>query len=310
MSNPTEDLDVAIRAAAFAHVRRLNQVYGELSSAELKPGFEFRGERIPLANPQRGIFKPRQMRYLLSIRTVVPRPGGRLWYDDQTEAHRQIFEGEETIEYAFMGRNPDAADNRWLKEAMQNGIPVVYFLGVSPGRYQAILPAYIVGWDAEALKARLAFAESERAGYGFAEAGPDRRYALQIVKQRLHQASFRQAIISAYDGRCAISNLPEHRLVDAAHIVEDQHAELGQPVVPNGILLSKIHHAAFDAHLIGVDPDYRVHVSDRLLVQHDGPILEALKSIRGQLIRPPRRPQDKPDQDRLAIRFEQFKALR
>ena len=34
--------------------------------------------------------------------------------------------------------------------------------------------------------------------------------------------------------------------------------------VPNGLPLSKIHHAAFDAHLIGIDPDYRLHVSDRL----------------------------------------------
>jgi putative restriction endonuclease len=32
-------------------------------------------------------------------------------------------------------------------------------------------------------------------------------------------------------------------------------------VVPNGLPLSKIHHAAFDAHLIGIDPDYRLHVS-------------------------------------------------
>jgi hypothetical protein len=40
---------------------------------------------------------------------------------------------------------------------------------------------------------------------------------------------------------------------------------LGQPVVPNGIPLSKIHHAAFDSHLIGIDPDYRLHVSNRLL---------------------------------------------
>jgi hypothetical protein len=51
--------------------------------------------------------------------------------------------------------------------------------------------------------------------------------------------------------------LPESLLLDAAHIVADKDERLGQPVVPNGILLSKIHHAAFDAHLIGIDPDYR-----------------------------------------------------
>jgi hypothetical protein len=32
--------------------------------------------------------------------------------------HRQIFDGDETIDYAFMGRDPDAADNQWLREAV------------------------------------------------------------------------------------------------------------------------------------------------------------------------------------------------
>ena len=35
--------------------------------------------------------------------------------------------------------------------------------------------------------------------------------------------------------------------------------------------------SAFDADLIGIDPDYRVHVSERLLAQCDGPMLKALK---------------------------------
>jgi hypothetical protein len=37
----------------------------------------------------------------------------------------------------------------------------------------------------------------------------ERRYALRAVKQRLHQASFREAVITAYNGRCALSGLPE-----------------------------------------------------------------------------------------------------
>jgi hypothetical protein len=37
----------------------------------------------------------------------------------------------------------------------------------------------------------------------------------------------------------------------------DKDEQLGQPVVPNGIPLSKIHHAAFDAHLSEM-PRYRV----------------------------------------------------
>ena len=56
------------------------------------------------------------------------------------------------------------------------------------------------------------------------------------------------------------------------------------------------------------DPVYRIHVSDRLLEIHEGPFLElGLKGIAGTLIDRPRRREDRPDRDRLAIRFEQFK---
>ena len=102
------------------------------------------------------------MRYLLSIKTVFPRPGARVWYDDERDVHRQIFEGDETVDYAFMGQNPEAADNRWLREAFEKRIPVIYFLGFAPGRYQAMYPAFISGWDANALKARIAFGVPEQ----------------------------------------------------------------------------------------------------------------------------------------------------
>ena len=68
---------------------------------------------------------------------------------------------------------------------------------------------------------------------------PERRYALGVVKRRLHQIAFREAVISAYNGRCAVSRLPEQRLLDAAHIVSDKDERLGQPVVQNGLPLSK-----------------------------------------------------------------------
>jgi len=161
-------------------------------------------------------------------------------------------------------------------------VPIVYFLGIAPGRYQAIAPAFISGWDPKALKARVAFGLADQV-FGMSDQGAlvppenalERRYALRSVKQRLHQASFREAVIAAYSGRCVLSGLPEPLLLDPAHIVADKDELLGQPVVPNGIPLSKIHHAAFDAHLIGIDADYRLHISERLLVLNDGPMLEA-----------------------------------
>ena len=139
--------DVLMRMAAFEHVQSLQQVHDHLTTNELKPGFVFEGNRIPLVNPQRGIFKPQQMQFLLSIKTVFPRPGRRIWYDDQRDIHRHVFGSDETVEYAFMGQDPDAADNRWLREAFENQIPVIYFLGIAPGRYQAVLPAFISGCE-------------------------------------------------------------------------------------------------------------------------------------------------------------------
>jgi putative restriction endonuclease len=141
------DQDAHLRQAAFDHVNRLAALRGGvLDSADLALGFEFDGQRIPLINPQRGIFRPRQMGHLLSIKTVFPRSGARVWYDDQREVHQQIYAGDEVVDYAFMGTDPNSADNRWLLDAMRTQSPVIYFLGTSPGRYQPIIPTFIVGW--------------------------------------------------------------------------------------------------------------------------------------------------------------------
>lgn len=81
--------DTLMRIGAFNRVQDLQRAHPFLTKNEYRTGFEFEGKRIPLVNPQRGIFKPKQMRFLLSIRTVFPRPGGKVWNDDQREVHRQ-----------------------------------------------------------------------------------------------------------------------------------------------------------------------------------------------------------------------------
>jgi putative restriction endonuclease len=178
------------------------------------------------------------MACLLSVKTVFPRAGARVWYDDQREAQQQIYAGDDSVEYAFMGADPSSADNRWLREAMEQQMPVIYFLGVSPGRYRPIIPTFIVGWHPERLRVQLAFGTVLGASAQATVPGaPERRYALREIKARLHQTSFRDAVLTAYGGRCAISRLPEPRLLDAAHIVVDADEQLGQPIVTNGLPL-------------------------------------------------------------------------
>jgi putative restriction endonuclease len=205
-----------------------------------------------------------------------------------------------------MGTNPEAADNRWLREAMENRVPLIYFLGAFPGHYHAIVPVTIVEWDARSLQAQVSMGLPGELRADPQETTLERRYALRHVKARLHQTLFRAAVIAAYGGRCALSGLPETSLLDAAHIAADGDELLGQPVVTNGLPLTKLHHAAFDNHLIGVDPDYRIVVSERLLATRDGPTLEALKSLHGNRINFPRREKDRPDRERLAARYEAF----
>jgi putative restriction endonuclease len=94
---------------------------------------------------------------------------------------------------------------------------------------------FITGWDSKALKARVAFSQPDQEAMTPPETALERRYTLRTVKQRLHQASFREAVISAYGGRCAVSGLPESLLLDAAHIIADKDGLFGQPTVPNGI---------------------------------------------------------------------------
>jgi len=79
--------------------------------------------------------------------------------------------------------------------------------------------------------------------------------------------------------------------------------------VPNGLCLCKIHHAAYDANIIGVDPDYLIHVRADVLKEHDGPmLLHGLQEMDGSEIRVPRVSALRPRGEYLEERFERFRA--
>ena len=135
-----------------------------------------------------------------------------------------------------------------------------------------------------------------------------RRYATREAAYRLHQHRFRRAVLQAYRTRCTICSLKEASLLHAAHIVEDRDP-LGGATVVNGLALCAIHHLAYDRNLLGIDPDGVVHIHDRLLHEIDGPMLKnGIQHFHGARILQPRRAVDRPDRDRLAIRFEAFRA--
>ncbi len=135
-----------------------------------------------------------------------------------------------------------------------------------------------------------------------------REYATAAAKVRLHQRRFRQLVLAAYRVRCAVCRIKHGELLDAAHILLDRD-ERGRPEVPNGLSLCKIHHAAYDANVLGVAPDYLVHVRRDVLEEHDGPMLKpGLQEMDGHRIIVPRAATKRPRREYLEERFARFRA--
>ena len=188
-------------------------------------------------------------------------------------------------------------------------VPLVYFIGTMPGSYKPVFPSFVTGDD----PARGMVTVTPGVLRGpVDEPVPvpiedplERRYAVRETRVRLHQRRFRGRVVPAYRTQCAICQLKELRLLDAAHIVGDAQ-ELGEPAVSNGLSLCAIHHRAFDQNLVGVSPDYIVHVSRRLREDEDGPMLDLLKVFHEAPLLVPTRAADQPDRDRLETRFCRF----
>ena|SRR5438045_3192736 len=123
--------------------------------------------------------------------------------------HYQDYAGNDVADYHFMATDTAAADNRWLREAMQEQIPIIYFLRTSPGRYQPIIPTFIVGWHPERLRVQLAFGAIVGASaQSWPARGSRAPLGLREVQGAVTPSIFRDAVLTAYRGRCAISRLP------------------------------------------------------------------------------------------------------
>jgi putative restriction endonuclease len=87
-----------------------------------------------------------------------------------------------------------------------------------------------------------------------------------------------------------------------------QELVLGEPIVPNGLALCKLHHAAFDRHFLGIRPDLILEVRRDIMDEADGPMLRhGLQGFDGLRIRAPRAAGLRPAEDFLAERFEVFR---
>jgi len=295
--------DGLMRMAAFTWLRDLRNIYGDVVPfAELQKGFPFSSGRVRVMGPQ-GIFIPQGGSVPLSITTAPPKPGKDRPYDDQ-------IGDDHLLRYKYRGTDIRHRENAGLRRAMVENLPLIYFWGIAVGQYFPVWPAFVAADDPGSLTFTVGFdAEQAIGGRELLEAGADARraYITQERLVRVHQAQFRQKVLVAYRSSCAICRLRHTELLDAAHILPDGHPR-GEPIVPNGLALCKIHHAAFDRNILGIRPDLQVEVRADILEEVDGPMLRyGLQACDKKQLLVPRRPGDKPRPEFLDERYQQFR---
>ncbi|HEY3759460.1 MAG TPA: HNH endonuclease [Solirubrobacteraceae bacterium] len=118
----------------------------------------------------------------------------------------------------------------------------------------------------------------------------------RLVHPRLGQATFRLAVMDAYDGACAITGERMLAALDVAHI--RPWALDGEHVLANGLPLRRDVHRLFDLGYLSVDAAGRVLVSPR--VESSGGGDGAYLQLAGLPLRAPRDPRAAPDPELLA----------
>lgn len=304
--------------AAFKHVKQLELLYGDsIPSAVIEEGFQLNGELVRLDSRAVGIFKPKQMSEgVLSIKTTMSRDGSASIYNDH-----QADDGY--YQYSLQKGDPRGGRNVCLWQAYENKQPFIYFHAIAPAVYKALWPCFIdqiypdqgfarvlVGVAKPSFDTdRLSLATSPTSSFEYSV--PDEiesRYLVRESKVRMHQASFRKAVLDVYKNKCAISGMAETRLIDAAHIIPDGDMGTYQ-VINNGIALSNLHHRAYDRKLIGIDADYKIHVSESLDEFGDNDFVQkAFHRYDQQTLILPKSDEYKPNKEYLAQMFEGFKS--
>jgi len=294
----------AIRSAALhwvAMVTRDGRM--PVTRAQLAGDFLWQGRRFPLVDRGRGIRRPAGWTAALSIVTAVAKSGGVRPYDDAI--------GPDGLHRYKLRRDASGrSENDGLRNAMLAQAPLLWFYGEAPGVFQAIFPVFLVKEEPDLDQFVLAPTADSPGIFGDSPIeGVMRRYLVTETRRRLHQPLFAGQVMAAYRTSCAVCSLRHRELLDAAHIVPDAEAE-GLPVVSNGLALCKIHHAAYDTHILGIRPDLVVEIRQDLLTEIDGPMLRhGLQDHHGRsLMQLPRRPAERPDPVRLELRYARFRA--
>ena len=256
--------DRRLRDEAFGYLRRLQtRTGGPVSQSDLcgsTCGFRFENRSFALKHPQRGIHKPRTFEAALSFSTTHKPPGQRP-YDDAAGA-------DGYMRYKWQGSDPDEYTNAAMRKACARGLPLIWFHGIVANLYLPVFPVWLVHEEPDEHQFVVALDPVQRERWqvtNIVSLAEYRRDAATAARTAVHHPVFRARVLAAYEQRCAICHLGFKQLLDAAPIKRD--TEGGEPIVPNGIALCRLHHGAYETDLLGIDADYRVEVRRDVLAE-------------------------------------------
>lgn len=127
-----------------------------------------------------------------------------------------------------------------------------------------------------------------------------------VARQRVGQRFFREAVLAAYEGRCCVTGIASHLLVEACHISNWAADERNRTNPRNGLCMSPLFHKAFDNMLFAVTPDFVIDISDEFLFSAKGGQFRSfLVNINHQKILLPNK--FMPDRDLLANHYEEYR---
>ena len=123
-----------------------------------------------------------------------------------------------------------------------------------------------------------------------------RRRVFQGIVQRRGESAFRQALMKAYSGRCAISGCDLADALEAAQLFHYRGEDTNH--VANGLLLRADLHTLFDMGLMAVEPQ------SRRIAIHSSLENSAYAEFQGTAIFTPRRAADRPGEETLQLHWQ------
>ena len=279
--------------------------HAELTSERLTPGEIYSRASLSSlfgirdATIRTGVFRPKGSASVWLFVTEK-KPDDRTPYLDRLEGDTLHWQGQ-------MAGRTDA----WIIEHYAHGLEILVFYRESKNEYPGYGFQYLgafayishsgnrpTNFVLQAVSNHIEAISSDAAdndAFDPATVEDARQRTLRTIAQRRGQSAFRQSLLKAYKGKCAITACSVPDVLEAAHIYPYRGPKTND--VTNGLLLRADIHTLFDCGLITIHPDsLTVLVKEQLRESEYG-------AYNNRSLRVPQSPAQQPSASALGMRL-------